>query len=73
VTLCGFVIKEKIMENRIQSNEISHGIAIKIAAKSFFKELKSQGFNTNEIIRLSSELIHMVSTELRAKALNVRK
>lgn len=43
--------------------------AVRIAAKSFFKELKNQGFNSNEIINLSGELIGMVSHELRNKGL----
>ncbi len=55
----------------------SHGmdpsIAIKTAAKSFFKELKNQGFNTNEIIHLSGELIHIVSSEIRSKGINTKK
>ncbi len=57
------------MENNYaRDNSMNPNIAIKTAAKSFFRELKNQGFNTNEIINLSGELLHMVSSEIRSKA-----
>jgi len=40
--------------------------SLKIIAKSLFKELKANGFDTRHIVSLSSELIGLVTTELRS-------
>jgi hypothetical protein len=39
--------------------------AVRILAKSIFKELRQNGYDTKEIIALSSELISHVTEELR--------
>jgi hypothetical protein len=39
--------------------------AVRILAKSIFKELKSNGYDNREIVALSSELIGLVTTEIR--------
>ena len=38
--------------------------ALKILAKSIFKELKSQGYETRQIVSLATELIAQVTSDL---------
>jgi hypothetical protein len=38
--------------------------ALKILAKSIFKELKSQGYDTKQVVGLATELISLVTTDL---------
>ncbi len=40
--------------------------SLKIIAKSLFKELKANGFDNRHIVSLSTELIALVTSELRA-------
>ena len=37
-------------------------------AKSFFRELRSQGFSHNEIIELSAKLLDLVTKDIKAPA-----
>jgi broad-specificity NMP kinase len=37
----------------------------KILAKSLFKELRSNGYSTNQILNLSTELIDLVTQDLK--------
>jgi hypothetical protein len=39
----------------------------KILAKSLFKELRASGYTANQILGLSTELIDMVTQDLRAQ------
>ena len=39
--------------------------AIKILAKSIFRELKTNGYDSREIVALSTELISLLTTEIR--------
>jgi hypothetical protein len=39
--------------------------ALKILAKSIFRELKANGYNTREIVALSTELISLITTEIK--------
>ena len=39
--------------------------ALKILAKSIYKELKSSGYETRDIVALSSELIGCITTEIK--------
>jgi hypothetical protein len=39
---------------------------ISILARSLVKEMREQGYSPDQIITLSSELIHHVSSEMRA-------
>ncbi len=39
--------------------------ALKILAKSIFRELKTNGYETREIVALSTELLDLVTTEIR--------
>lgn len=40
--------------------------SLKIIAKSLFKELKANGFDSRHIVSLSTELISLVTSELRS-------
>ena len=40
--------------------------APKILAKSFFKELRENGYDHNAIVAISTELLDLVTQELRA-------
>jgi hypothetical protein len=39
----------------------------KILAKSLFKELRASGYNTNQILSVSTELIDLVTQDVRAQ------
>lgn len=39
--------------------------AVKILAKSIYRELRTSGYDTREIVALSSELIGLITTEIR--------
>lgn len=40
--------------------------SLKIIAKSLFKELKENGYDNRQIVNLSTELLSLVTSELRA-------
>jgi hypothetical protein len=42
--------------------------ALRIIAKSLFRELKQNGYNSKQIVSLSSELLALVTLDLRADA-----
>jgi hypothetical protein len=39
--------------------------AVRILAKSIFKELRSNGYEPREIVALSTELLELVTSEIR--------
>jgi len=39
----------------------------RILAKSLFKELRASGYNTNQILSVSTELIDLVTQDVRAQ------
>jgi hypothetical protein len=39
--------------------------AIKILAKSIYRELRASGYETREIVALSSEIIGLVTTDIK--------
>jgi hypothetical protein len=39
--------------------------AVKILAKSIYRELRASGYDTREIVALSSELIGLITTEIK--------
>ena len=41
--------------------------SLKIIAKSLFRELKLNGYDTRHIVSLSTELISLVTSDLRSK------
>ena len=42
--------------------------AVKILAKSLFRQLKTQGYDTRQIIALSSELLGLETTEFKPES-----
>jgi broad-specificity NMP kinase len=42
-----------------------HDRSLKIIAKSLFRELRENGYDTKEIVNLSTELLSLVTSELR--------
>lgn len=42
-----------------------HDRSLKIIAKSLFRELKENGYDNRQIVNLSTELLSLVTTELR--------
>jgi hypothetical protein len=42
-----------------------HTKALKIIAKSLFRELKENGYDSRQIVTLTSELISLVTSDLR--------
>lgn len=52
--------------NALQSQgRIEREKAIKILAKSIYRELRASGYETREIVALSSELIGLITTDIR--------
>jgi len=43
-----------------------HGRAVKILAKSIYKELRQNGYTRNEIVAFSTELLGLVTTEIKS-------
>jgi uncharacterized protein (UPF0335 family) len=39
--------------------------ALKILAKSIFRELRTQGYDAREIVSLSTELLGLITTDIR--------
>ena len=44
-----------------------HDKALKIIAKSLFRELKDHGYDPREIVSLSTELISLVTSDIKGK------
>jgi hypothetical protein len=44
-----------------------HDRSLKIIAKSLFKELKANGYDSRHIVSLSTELISLVTSDLRGE------
>lgn len=49
------------------SVQANHDKALKIIAKSLFRELKEHGYDCRQIVSLSSELLSLVTTDLRKR------
>ncbi len=43
-----------------------HGKALKILAKSIFKELRQNGYTRGEIVAFSTELLSLVTDEIKS-------
>ena len=50
----------------MRSTAMKTNNAPKILAKSFFKELRENGYDHNAIVSISSELLELVTQELKA-------
>jgi hypothetical protein len=49
----------------IPTNSASDARGVNILARSLFRQMREQGFSTEQIIGLSSELIHLVNSDMR--------
>jgi len=54
----------KMDANVVQARAQEREKALKILAKSIFKELKSQGYETKQIVGLATELLSQVTDDL---------
>ncbi len=43
----------------------SSAVAVRVLAKSLFKELKRAGYNRGEMVAFASELLELVTTEIK--------
>ena len=57
--------KAKEQPQMIQASLGERDRAIKILAKSIFRELKMNGYETRQIVALSSELLGLVTTNMK--------
>lgn len=51
--------------NPIPTSNSSNARGVNILARSLFRQMREQGYSAEQIIGLSSELIHLVSTDIR--------
>jgi hypothetical protein len=63
------MVPEKMLEAKSQGLPLGAPDAksAKILARSFYKELRESGFSHNQILAASSELIDLVTRELRGE------
>ena len=54
-----------IQQNLGQNQPAGKERAVKILAKSIYKELRQNGYDPKQIVALSSELISLVTTEIK--------
>lgn len=47
-------------------NSRDHGRAVKILAKSIYKELRQNGYTRSEIVAFSTELLGLVTSEIKS-------
>ncbi len=51
--------------NPIPPNSSSDARGVSILARSLFRQMREQGYSAEQIIGLSSQLIHLVSSDMR--------
>jgi hypothetical protein len=55
----------QMIEREAQHAKGEREKALKILAKSIFRELKANGYQAKEVVALSTELISLITTELK--------
>jgi len=55
----------QMIEREAQQAKGEREKALKILAKSIFRELKANGYQAKEVVALSTELISLITTELK--------
>jgi hypothetical protein len=55
----------RIIEPEVIADARQRDRAIKILAKSIFKEMRQNGYSTKELVSLSTELLELVTSEIR--------
>ena len=51
--------------SRTATGSPEHGVALRILARSFYKELRSRGYTPKHLLALSTELIALITLELQ--------
>lgn len=58
-------------ESNTSANVPSQPRALRILAKSTFRELKSSGYSRSEILAFATEMLSLVSTDIREQNVDV--
>ncbi len=64
------MVPEKMLEAKMNGLLLSGASGPKILARSFYRELREGGFSPKEILAASSEILELVTRELREEADN---
>ena len=62
------MVPEKMLEAKVNGLLISGANGPRILARSFYRELREGGFSPKEILAASTELLELVTQELRSDA-----
>ena len=55
-------------ESTVPPSTVSQPRALRILAKSTFRELKSSGYSRSDILAFATEMLSLVSTDIRVEA-----
>jgi hypothetical protein len=58
----------QLIEREAATARVEKDKALKILAKSIYRELKTNGYEAREIVTLSTELLDLLSTEFKTDA-----
>lgn len=56
----------QLIDREAQTARGERDKAVKIFAKSIFRELKSNGYEAREIVALSTEILSLLSTDIKS-------
>ncbi|MBN8613030.1 MAG: hypothetical protein J0L92_20730 [Deltaproteobacteria bacterium] len=62
-------MSEPLTSANVSAPLASQPRALRILAKSTFRELKSSGYNRSEILAFATEMLSLVSTDLREQSI----
>jgi len=65
------MVPEKMLEAKVQGLALGGTVdakSAKILARSFYKELRESGFSHNQILAASTELLDLVTRDLRGES-----
>ncbi len=51
---------------RASQHSIEHNRGVDILARSFFRQMREQGYSSDQIVRFSSELLDLVHTDIKS-------
>lgn len=57
--------------NTVSANNVAEPRALQILAKSVFRELKGSGYDRSDIVAFATEMLSLVSTDIRQDAPSV--
>ena len=55
----------QLIEREVTTARAEREKAVKILAKSIFRELKTNGYEPREIVALSTELLSLITTDIK--------